>query len=67
MLSTTAAPCWTHRGCRVRLVGHPLCDGAYEIRHSSGELIGTAASLSAARELIDSVIVLVRQRLAATA
>jgi hypothetical protein len=67
MVHATTAPCWTHRGCRVRLVGRPLCEGAYEIRHSSGEWIGTAASLSAARELIDSCIVLVRQRLAAMA
>ncbi len=67
MDSTPTAPCWTHRGCRVRLVGHPLCEDAYEIHHNSGELIGSAASLSAARELIDARIVLVRQRLVATA
>ena len=67
MDSTPLTPCWTHRGCRVRLVGHPLCDDAYEIHHSSGELIGCAPSLSAARELIDARIVLVRQRLVATA
>lgn len=67
MVPSSPAPCWTHRDCQVRLVGHPLCEDAYEIRHSSGELLGTAASLSAARELIDSCIVLVRQRLAATA
>ena len=67
MAAISPVPCWTHRGCRVRLVGHPLCEGAYEIRHSSGELVGTASSLSAARELIDSCIVLVRQRLAASA
>jgi hypothetical protein len=60
-------PCWTHRGCRVRLVGHPLCEGAYEIRHSSGAVMGTAASLSAARQLIDDHILLLRQRLAASA
>jgi hypothetical protein len=51
----------------VRLVGHPLCEGAYEIRHGSGALIGTASSLSAARQLIDDHIVLLRQRLAASA
>jgi hypothetical protein len=67
MSNASMAPCWTHRDCQVRLVGHPLCEGAYEIRHSSGELIGSAPSLSAARDLIDSCIVLVRQRLAATA
>ena len=67
MVIASPAPCWTHRDCQVRLVGRPLCDGAYEIRHSSGEWMGSAASLSAARELIDSCIVLVRQRLAATA
>ena len=67
MLNTSTAPCWTHRDCQVRLIGHPLCEDAYEIRHSSGELLGTAPSLSAARELIDSCIVLIRQRLVATA
>lgn len=67
MVSVHPSPCWTHRGCRVRLVGRPLCEGAYEIRHSSGEWIGSAPTLSAARELIDSCIVLVRQRLVATA
>ena len=65
MLNDSPAPCWTHRDCQVRLLGHPLCDDAYEIRHRSGELLGTAPSLSAARELIDSCIVLIRQRLAA--
>jgi hypothetical protein len=67
MLNASTAPCWTHRDCQVRLIGHPLCEDAYEIRHSSGELLGTAPSLSAARELIDSCIVLIRQRLVATA
>lgn len=67
MHTSPVTPCWIHRGCRVRLVGRPLCDGAYEIRHCSGELLGTAASLGAARELIDSCILLVRQRLAARA
>ncbi|MFM7312895.1 MAG: hypothetical protein ACKO0M_06975 [Cyanobium sp.] len=67
MVNAYPAPCWTHRDCQVRLVGHPLCEGAYEIRHRSGECLGSAPSLSAARELIDSCIVLVRQRLVATA
>lgn len=67
MNPTASPPCWTHRGCRVRLVGHPLCEDAYEIWHHSGERIGTAPSLGAARELIDSCIVLVRQRLVASA
>jgi 1,2-phenylacetyl-CoA epoxidase catalytic subunit len=49
------------------LVGHPLCEDAYEIRHRSGEWLGTAPTLTAARELIDGSIVLVRQRLAMTA
>jgi hypothetical protein len=66
MINAYPAPCWTHRDCQVRLVGHPHCEDAYEVRHSSGEVLGTAASLSTARELIDSCIVLVRQRLAAT-
>ncbi|MEY4297495.1 MAG: hypothetical protein RLZZ423_674 [Cyanobacteriota bacterium] len=61
------APCWTHRDCQVRLVGHPLCEDAYEIRHRSGEWLGTAPTLTAARELIDGSILLVRQRLAMTA
>lgn len=61
------APCWTHRGCRVRLMGHPRCEDAYEIHHCSGQHLGTAPTLSAARELIDARIVLVRQRLAAFA
>ena len=67
MVNASPAPSWIHRDCQVRLVGHPLCDDAYEIRHSSGELLGTAPTLAAARELIDSCIVLVRQRLAARA
>ena len=63
MAPAITSPCWIHRGCRIRLVGHPLCEDAYEIRHSSGECLGSAASLTAARELIDACIVLVRQRL----
>ena len=59
-------PYWTHRDCQVRLVGHPLCESAYEIRHSSGVSLGSAGSLTAARDLIDAHIVLIRQRLAAT-
>ena len=62
MVNASSAPCWTHRDCQVRLVGRPLCDGAYEIRHSSGEWIGSAASLSAARELIDSLVLRSEER-----
>jgi hypothetical protein len=51
----------------VQLKGHPRCEDAYDIHHSSGQHLGTAPTLSAARELIDARIVLVRQRLAAFA
>lgn len=67
MVPASSPPCWTHRGCRVRLTGHPQCEDAYEIDHSSGAPIGTAPTLQAARELIDARIVLLRQRLAAYA
>lgn len=67
MPPVSPVPCWTHRGCRVRLVGHPLCEGAYEIRHRSGVVVGSASSLSTARQWIDDHIVLLRQRLAASA
>jgi len=67
MALLSPSPCWTHRGCQVQLVGHPRCDGAYLIRHSSGVCLGHACSLTAARELIDQQIPLLRQRLAATA
>jgi len=62
-----AFPCWTHRGCRVLLLGHPRCEDAYLIRHSSGAVLGRVGSLAAARQLIDEQITLLRQRLAASA
>jgi hypothetical protein len=49
------------------LIGYPRCEGAYLIQHSSGAVLGRAASLSAARLLIDEQISLLRQRLAAAA
>jgi hypothetical protein len=66
MVSSAPVPCWIHRDCRVQLVGYPRCESAYEIRHSSGTYLGSAETLTAARELIDVHIVLIRQRLAAT-
>ena len=67
MSATAPLPCWLHRGCRIQLIGYPRCEGAYLIQHSSGAVLGRAASLSAARLLIDEQISLLRQRLAAAA
>lgn len=67
MPAVSPPPCWLHRGCRIQLIGHPRCDGAYLIQHNSGAVIGRAASLNGARQLIDEQIHLLRQRLAASA
>jgi hypothetical protein len=67
MAQVFSPPQWTHRGCQVQLVGGLHQDDAFLIHHCSGEWMGTAASLEAARQLIDDQIVLVRQRLVASA
>lgn len=67
MMAFSSPPCWLHRGCRIQLIGYPRCDGAYLIQHSSGAVVGRAASLGGARQLIDEQIQLLRQRLAASA
>lgn len=67
MNQLTPPPCWLHRGCRIKLIGYPRCEGAYLIEHNSGAVLGRSASLSAARLLIDEQIPLLRQRLAAAA
>jgi hypothetical protein len=67
MTAFSSLPCWLHRGCRIELIGYPRCDGAYLIQHSSGTILGRAASLQGARQLIDDQIQLLRQRLAAAA
>lgn len=65
MAVSSGPPRWLHRGCSVELVGHPLHEDAYVIQHCSGAVLGSVASLTAARDLIDERLPLVRQRLLA--
>jgi hypothetical protein len=59
---------WRHRGCIVGLdAGRSTGWRVYAIRHASGLPMGRAGSLREARQLIDEEILLVRQRLAASA
>ena len=59
---------WLHRGCIVRLdLGRAHRLRPYAVRHSSGLPMGRAGSLREARQLIDDRVVLVRQRLVASA
>jgi hypothetical protein len=68
MVHPPSTPEWIHRGCRIRLCGPHGTAAAYRIHHGrSGLPLGTTTSLEEARRLIDERIVLVRQRLAATA
>jgi hypothetical protein len=59
---------WRHRGCIVGLdAGRNNGWRVYAVRHASGLPMGRASSLREARQLIDEEILLVRQRLAASA
>jgi hypothetical protein len=59
---------WRHRGCIVGLdAGRGPGWRVYAVRHASGLPMGRAGSLREARQLIDEEILLVRQRLAASA
>jgi hypothetical protein len=67
MSQVVPPPFWTHRGCRILLVGGGAQGVHYRVQHQSGAPLGQVASLAEARQLIDGQIVLIRQRLAAMA
>ncbi|MCP9774520.1 hypothetical protein KBY58_09155 [Cyanobium sp. HWJ4-Hawea] len=58
---------WTHHDCQVGFRASAPPHLRYVIRHRSGYPMGCAANLDEARELIDDQILLMRQRLAASA